>query len=73
VLDARVCIHTNTPDDHFVVVRHPEFAQDTYAAGGFSGHGFKFTSVMGEILADLTPDGHPMPEANFLKAERLAG
>jgi sarcosine oxidase len=68
---ARVCMYTNTPDQHFVVDRHPEFPQVTYA-GGFSGHGFKFASVMGEILADLCLEGRTMPEADFLRARRFA-
>jgi sarcosine oxidase len=68
---ARVCMYTNTPDDHFVVDRHPEFSRVTYA-GGFSGHGFKFASVMGEILADLCLEGRAMPQADFLRAHRFA-
>ncbi|MFC4359768.1 N-methyl-L-tryptophan oxidase [Halobium salinum] len=50
------CLYTNTPDDDFVVDRHP--AHDSVVvAGGFSGHGFKFTSATGELLADLALDG----------------
>jgi hypothetical protein len=41
-----------SPDQHFVVGLHPDHAQVAVAAG-FSGHGFKFASVIGEILADL--------------------
>jgi sarcosine oxidase len=71
VTDARVCMYTNTPDQHFVVDRHPEFANVTFA-GGFSGHGFKFSTVIGEILADLATDGGAMPAAEFLRATRFA-
>ena len=63
-------MYTNTPDEHFVVDRHPGFANVTYA-GGFSGHGFKFSTVIGEILADLTMHGRAMPEAEFLRAARF--
>ena len=42
-----------TPDEHFIIDRHPEFAQVTIAAG-FSGHGFKFASAVGEIIADVS-------------------
>jgi sarcosine oxidase len=46
------CTYTLTPDEHFVVGRHP--AHDNVVLGcGFSGHGFKFTPVLGEVLADL--------------------
>jgi sarcosine oxidase len=71
VVHARACMYTNTPDEHFVVDRHPEFANVTYA-GGFSGHGFKFSTVIGEILADLSMHGRAMPEAEFLRAARFA-
>ncbi|HLO02626.1 MAG TPA: N-methyl-L-tryptophan oxidase, partial [Symbiobacteriaceae bacterium] len=50
------CIYTNTPDEHFVIGRHPVHEQ-VVIAGGFSGHGFKFVSVVGEILADLATAG----------------
>ena len=46
------CTYTLTPDENFVVGRHP--AHDNVVLGcGFSGHGFKFTPVLGEVLADL--------------------
>ncbi len=51
----RTCLFTNTPDEHFVIDLHPEFPNVSIAAG-FSGHGFKFASVVGEILADLALD-----------------
>jgi sarcosine oxidase len=46
------CSYTLTPDEHFVVGRHPEHEQVVIGCG-FSGHGFKFTPVLGEVLADL--------------------
>jgi sarcosine oxidase len=51
-----VCIYTLTPDRHFLIDVHPQHPQVTFAAG-FSGHGFKFASVVGEILADLAEQG----------------
>ncbi|HEY7314979.1 MAG TPA: N-methyl-L-tryptophan oxidase [Gemmataceae bacterium] len=51
-----VCIYTLTPDRHFVLDLHPDHANVALAAG-FSGHGFKFASVVGEILADLADHG----------------
>lgn len=53
---ASVCLYTLTPDRHFVLDVHPEHAQVVLAAG-FSGHGFKFASVVGEVLADLAEKG----------------
>lgn len=56
-LRAATCLYTTTPDSHFVVGQHPGHAQVAIACG-FSGHGFKFAPVIGEILADLVCDGH---------------
>jgi sarcosine oxidase len=56
LLDARTCMYTNTPDEHFVIAALPGSPQVAIAAG-FSGHGFKFAPVVGEILADLALDG----------------
>jgi sarcosine oxidase len=56
------CKYTLTPDQHFVIGAHPEFANVTIASP-CSGHGYKFASVIGEILADLAIDGttgHPI-------------
>jgi sarcosine oxidase len=50
-----VCMYTNTPDEHFFIDAHPAFPQVTIASP-CSGHGFKFSSVIGEILADLVVD-----------------
>ncbi|GAA0330975.1 N-methyl-L-tryptophan oxidase [Bacillus carboniphilus] len=49
----KVCIFTRTPDEHFIMDTHPEY-KNVLIAGGFSGHGFKFGSVMGEILSKLS-------------------
>ena len=47
---ATVCLYTNTPDSHFWIDSHPEFPQ-VLIGSPCSGHGFKFASVMGELLA----------------------
>jgi glycine/D-amino acid oxidase-like deaminating enzyme len=66
-----VCMYTMTPDCHFVVDRHPEHAQVVFAAG-LSGHGFKFTSVLGEALAGLALDGGTRLPIGFLSLDRPA-
>lgn len=61
-LDTATCMYSNTPDQHFVIARHPDSTNVTVACG-FSGHGFKFVPVVGEILADLAISGataHPI-------------
>lgn len=51
----KTCIYTNTPDSDFIIDRHPTF-RNIFFACGFSGHGFKFASVVGEILSQLAVD-----------------
>lgn len=61
-LRSATCMYSNTPDQHFVIARHPDSMNVTVACG-FSGHGFKFVPVVGEILADLATSGataHPI-------------
>lgn len=55
VLKAQTCLYTMTPDEHFVLGLHPQYAEVSVACG-FSGHGFKFASVVGEVLADLATE-----------------
>jgi sarcosine oxidase len=64
------CIYTMTPDEDFVIDRHPGAPELVFAAG-FSGHGFKFASVVGEILADLAIDGATRHPIGFLSASRF--
>ena len=56
MLRMSVCMFTNSPDKHFIIGKHPEWPQVSFAAG-FSGHGFKFCSVVGEAMADLAQRG----------------
>ncbi len=53
---AVVCMYTNTPDGHFFIDRHPAHAR-VWIASPCSGHGFKFSSVIGEVIADLLGEG----------------
>lgn len=62
-LKAATCMYSNTPDEHFVITRHPAHPETVTVACGFSGHGFKFVPVVGEIVADLALTGataHPI-------------
>jgi sarcosine oxidase len=52
----KTCLFSNTADEHFILDRHPDYPQVSIAAG-FSGHGFKFCSVVGKVMADLSLDG----------------
>ncbi len=55
-LAMKTCLFTNSPDEHFILDVHPEWPQVSIAAG-FSGHGFKFAPLLGEIMADLALEG----------------
>jgi len=66
----RACLFTNTPDGHFILDRHPDYRQ-VILASPCSGHGYKFASVIGEILADLaTGDGATRHDIGFLRLDR---
>jgi sarcosine oxidase len=65
------CLYTLSPDGHFVVDRHPEYPQVAFAAG-LSGHGFKFCTVLGEVLADLAQRGRTDLPIEFLSCRRPA-
>lgn len=67
-----VCFYTMTPDEHFLVDRHPRNDHAFFAAG-LSGHGFKFTSVLGEVMADLALSGQTTLPVEFLGLGRFAG
>ena len=56
LLHAETCLYTMTPDEHFLLGAHPHHPAVTIAAG-FSGHGFKFAPVIGEIIAELVAGG----------------
>lgn len=71
VLSLKTCMFTNSPDEHFIVDVHPRLDQVVVAAG-FSGHGFKFCSVIGEILADLALDGGTSHDIELLSMGRFA-
>ncbi|HET8601208.1 MAG TPA: N-methyl-L-tryptophan oxidase [Segeticoccus sp.] len=68
---AVTCLYTLTPDSHFVLGRHPEYPQVSVAAG-FSGHGFKFTPLVGEILADLATEGTTPHDVSLFDPARPA-
>jgi sarcosine oxidase len=66
-----VCFYTMSPDEQFMIDSHPQHKNVVFAAG-LSGHGFKFASVLGEIMADLTLAGTTSQPIGFLGAGRLS-
>lgn len=68
----KICMYTNSPDGNFILDYLPGFDKDVAIAAGFSGHGFKFSSVVGEVMADLAMNsGTPLP-IGFLSARRFS-
>ena len=70
VTDARVCLYTNTPDEHFILDRHPDDAA-VLIASPCSGHGFKFAPTIGELLADLAMDRAPRFDVTPFRLNRF--
>ena len=68
----KTCLFTNSPDEHFILDLHPNNPEVALAAG-FSGHGYKFCSVVGEIMADLVQNGETEHNIGFLGLKRFAG
>jgi len=66
----KTCLFTNTPDEHFILDLHPQWPQVCLAAG-FSGHGFKFCSVVGEIMADLVQTGCSQHNLDLFRLQRF--
>jgi len=66
----KTCLFTNSPDEHFIIDSLPGYPQVIVAAG-FSGHGFKFASVVGEILADLARAGQTSHDISMFALSRF--
>jgi len=66
----KTCMFTNSPDGHFILDLHPKYPQVSFAAG-FSGHGYKFASVIGEIMADLATQRDTKHNIELLRLKRL--
>lgn len=65
------CLYEVSPDHHFLIDRHPLSDRVVFAAG-LSGHGFKFSPVLGEALSVMALDGETPPLFRFLSIARFA-
>jgi sarcosine oxidase len=70
-LALKACLFELSPDEQFLLDGHPE-SELAVVGAGFSGHGFKFCSVVGEILADLVLDGETRHDIGFLRLSRFS-
>jgi len=66
----KTCLFELSPDEHFLIGRHPD-SDAAVVAAGFSGHGYKFCSVVGEILADLAIDGTTDHDIGLFRLDRF--
>ena len=71
ILHTKICLYANSPDENFIIDKLPDYEENVSIACGFSGHGFKFASVVGEILADLAIEGISDLPIEFLNANRF--
>jgi sarcosine oxidase len=72
LLATSTCMYTLTPDQHFLMDLHPRYPQ-VVIGSPCSGHGFKFASVVGEILADLAIDGATRHPIDMFRVARFTG
>jgi len=72
VLALRTCIFTNSPDEHFIIDTLTD-DERIIMASPCSGHGYKFCSVVGEILADLAIDGSTSHNISLFALDRFQG
>lgn len=70
-LGFKTCMFVNSPDEHFIVDALPEH-RNVVVAAGFSGHGFKFCSGIGEVLADLAMHGRTRHNTELFRLSRSA-
>lgn len=71
-MSLKACKFTNSPDKHFIIDLHPHYPQVSFCAG-FSGHGYKFASVIGEIMADLAERMETRHDISLFELSRFTG
>ena len=69
-ISTRRCLYTLTPDKDFVIDHHPNYAHIVFGAG-FSGHGFKFTTLTGKMLCELALEGKTEHDTSLFKLSRF--
>ncbi len=70
-MSLKTCMFTNSPDDHFIIDVHPTYPQVSFAAG-FSGHGYKFAAVIGEIMAELATTQQTKHNIDLFRLNRFS-
>ncbi len=70
LIETRRCLYTMTPDKHFIIDYHPNY-NNILIAAGFSGHGFKFTNLVGKILTELITERKTQYNLSLFKIKRF--
>ncbi|MCE7946739.1 MAG: N-methyl-L-tryptophan oxidase [Chloroflexi bacterium CFX4] len=70
VKEARVCLYTMTPDEHFIIDAHPAYPHIVFGAG-FSGHGFKFGNLIGKLLSEMALSGSSSHDLHLFRMARF--
>jgi monomeric sarcosine oxidase len=70
LVNSKICLYTMTPDEHFVIDRHPAYPHIAIGAG-FSGHGFKFSTLIGKLLADLSLENPIELDRSMFRIDRF--
>jgi sarcosine oxidase len=68
--ETAACMYTNLPDDHFIIDTHPGHA-NVIVASPCSGHGFKFSPAIGEVLADMATGATPQFDVSLFAISRF--
>ena len=71
ILPYKICLYANSPDEDVIIDNLPGYDGHVVVACGFSGHGFKFVSIIGEILADLAIESRSKLPIEFLNSKRF--
>jgi sarcosine oxidase len=71
VMSMNACMFSLSPDEHFIIDFLPNYDNQVVIAAGFSGHGFKFVGVVGEVLSQLLTEGKSNLDIDFFRVGRV--
>jgi sarcosine oxidase len=71
VISSATCVYTNSPDGHFIIDFHPT-RKNVMVVSPCSGHGFKFSSVIGEVVTDLLTEGRAEFDLSLFRLSRFS-
>ena len=69
-ISSTTCLYTNTPDGHFIIDFHPDH-KNVVIVSACSGHGFKFSSVIGEVVREMVQDGESKFDLSLFRISRF--